>query len=187
MYLLLSPNTFLLPIDPGPQVVYYPSQQLMVDVNGLPVLDADGNPLFPPLPVLARATLLMIDARFARACNYWQSYENIKRACYNMLDDHINNAFKVLNNPLLTGWNPSMNIIDMLGNLVATYGRPTPMALLTNDTTYRSAYSPNDAPKVLFCCIENCQEVQVLGDDPYTAVQLLNNTVRLLLACGLYQ
>ncbi len=34
--------------------------------------------------------------------------------------------------------------------------------------------------------IEDCQEVQILGEDPYTAQQLLNNAVRLLLQTGLY-
>ncbi len=47
-------------------------------------------------------------------------------------------------------------------------------------------YSPQDAPEVLFRRIKDCQEVQVLGEDPYTAQQLLNNAVRLLLQCGLY-
>jgi hypothetical protein len=61
-----------------------------------------------------------------------------------------------------------------------------PAALLQNDTLFRSAYSPQDAPEVLFCCIEDCQEVQILGDNPYTPQQLLNNAVRLLLQCGLY-
>ena len=187
MYLLLSPMAFILPMDPGPQAVYFPRQQPLLDANGDPDLDVNGNQQFPPLPVLARATIATIDASFNRARNYWRSYENIKRACYNMLDDNIDDAFKVSNNPALTGWNPSMNIIDMIDQLVTTYGRPTPVALLTNDTLFRSAYSPVDAPEVLFRRIETCQEIQVLGDDPYTAVQLLNNAVRLLLACGLYQ
>ena len=47
-------------------------------------------------------------------------------------------------------------------------------------------YSPQDAPKVQFRCIKDCQEVQILGEDPYTAHQSLNNAVRLLLQTGLY-
>ena len=47
-------------------------------------------------------------------------------------------------------------------------------------------YSPQDAPKVQFRCIKDCQEVQILGEDPYTAHQLLNNAVPLLLQTGLY-
>jgi hypothetical protein len=64
---------------------------------------------------------------------------------------------------------------------------PTPTALLQNDMLFRSPYSPIDAPEVLFRRIEDCQEIMTLGDDPYTPMQLLNNAIRLLLGCGLYQ
>ena len=47
-------------------------------------------------------------------------------------------------------------------------------------------YSPQDALEVLFRRIKDCQEVQILGEDPYMAQQLLNNTVRLHLQIGLY-
>ena len=47
-------------------------------------------------------------------------------------------------------------------------------------------YSPQDAPKVLFRRIKDCQEVQILEEDPYTAHQLLNNAVHLLLQTELY-
>ena len=60
-----------------------------------------------------------------------------------------------------------------------------PTALLQNETLLQSAYSPIDAPEVLFRRIEDCQEIQT--DDPYTPMQLLNNAIRLLLGCGLYQ
>ncbi len=187
VHMLLSLAPFALPNDPGPHAVYYPPQQPIMNTAGdVPKLDAAGNLQFSPLPVLSRATLATIDASYNSARNYWRTYLNIKRACYNMLNDTIDDAFKVSNNPALTGWNPSMNIIDMLDQLVTTYGRPTPMALLQHDTLFRSAYSPVDAPEVLFRRIKNCQEVQVLGKDPYTQVQLLNNAVHLLLGCGLY-
>jgi hypothetical protein len=87
---------------------------------------------------------------------------------------------------MLVGWNPSMASREMIDQITTTYGRPTPAALLQNDTMFQSVYSPNDAPEVLFRRIEDCQEVQILGEDPYTAQQLLNNAVRLLLQCGLY-
>jgi hypothetical protein len=74
----------------------------------------------------------------------------------------------------------------MFDQITSTYGKPTPAALLQNDTLFRSAYSPNDTPKVLLRRIEDCQEVQILGEDPYTAQQLLNNAVQLLLQCGLH-
>jgi hypothetical protein len=69
---------------------------------------------------------------------------------------------------------------------MATHGRPTPAALLQNDMLFWSVYSPQDAPKVLFRQIKDCQEVQILCEDPYTVQQLLNNAVRLLLQCKLY-
>jgi hypothetical protein len=75
---------------------------------------------------------------------------------------------------------------EIFDQTTATYGRPTPAALLQNDTLFWSVYSPQDAPKVLFCQIKDCQELQILGEDPYTAQQLLNNVVRLLLQCRLY-
>jgi hypothetical protein len=75
---------------------------------------------------------------------------------------------------------------EIFDQIMATYGHPTPAALLQNNALFWSVYSPQDAPKVLFCRIEDCQEVQILGEDPYTVQQLLNNAVRLLLQCGLY-
>ncbi len=111
---------------------------------------------------------------------------NIRHAVFNCLDDGIDDAFKVSNDPALTGWNASMKPREMFDQITATYGRPAPAALLHNDTLFRSAYSPQDAPEVLFRRIEDCQEVQILGEDPYTAQQLLNNAVRLLLQTGLY-
>jgi hypothetical protein len=79
-----------------------------------------------------------------------------------------------------------MEVQEIFDQITSTYGRPTPVALLQSDTLFRSVYSPQDAPEVLFPRIKDCQEVQILGEDPYTAQQLLNNAVRLLLQCGLY-
>ena len=104
-----------------------------------------------------------------------------------MLDDSINDAFKFSPDPDLMGWNPLMEIIKIMDQLTTTYECRTSTALLQNDTLFRSAYSPIDSPKVLFHRIEDCQEIQTLGDVPYTSMQLLNNAIRLLLGCGLYQ
>ena len=62
-----------------------------------------------------------------------------------------------------------------------------PTVLLQNDTLFRSPYLPTNAPEVLFHKIKDCQEIMTLGEDPYTPMQLLNNAIRLLLGCGLYQ
>jgi hypothetical protein len=187
MYQMLSTSPFRLPTDPGPQAIYYGPRTPILDANGDPELDANGNPKYVPIPALDRATQASIDANFGRERNYWLSYNNIKRACYNVLDETIDDAFKFSPNPNLTGWNPSMEIIEIMDQMTATYGRPTPTALLQNDTLFRSPYSPMDAPEVLFRRIEDCQEIMTLGDDPYTPMQLLNNAIRLLLGCGLYQ
>jgi len=75
---------------------------------------------------------------------------------------------------------------EIYDQITTTYGRLTPAALLQNDALFQSIYSPQDAPEVLFQHIEDCQEVQILGGDPHTAQQLLNNAAPLLLQCGLY-
>ena len=45
---------------------------------------------------------------------------------------------------------------------------------------------PLDAPETLFHRIEQCQEVAIIGAPPYTAVQLVNNTMHLLLKSGIF-
>jgi len=187
MYQMLSTSAFRLPSDPGPQAIYYGARTPILDVNGDPELDATGNPTYVPVPALDRATQATIDTDFVLRRNYWLSYLNIKRACYNVLDKTIDDAFKFSPDPTLTGWNPLMEIIDIMEQMTTTYGRPTPTVLLHNDTLFRSPYSPTDAPEVLFSRIEDWQEIMTLGEDPYTPMQLLNNAIRLLLGCELYQ
>ena len=103
-----------------------------------------------------------------------------------MLNDNVDDAFEVSNSTMLRVWNQSMEIMEILDQITTTYGRPTPNALLHNDMLFRSAYSPADAPETLFRRIEDCQEIQLLGEVEYTPKQLLNNVIRLLLQCGLY-
>ncbi len=185
---MLSTSPFRLPTDPGPQAVYYGARVPILNSSGNPpVNDVTGNPTYVPVPALDCATQASIDANFVRERNYWLSYKNIKRACYNVLNETINDAFKFSPDPNLTGWNPSMEIIDIMEQMTTMYGCPTPTALLQNDTLFCSPNLPIDAPKVLFRRIEDCQEIMTLGDDPYTPMQLLNNAIRLLLGCGLYQ
>ena len=79
----------------------------------------------------------------------------------------------------------TMEIRDIFDQLANTYGHPMPVALLSNDQLYFLAYFPADAPEVLFRHIKDCQEVQILGNDPYTPQQLINDAIPLLLATGL--
>ena len=86
---------------------------------------------------------------------------------------------------------PSLDGIHRLKNGKSTIKSqqcraPHDTVLLQNDALFRSFYSPQNASEVLFWRIEDCQEVQILQNDPYTAQQLLNNAAHLLIQCGLY-
>jgi hypothetical protein len=160
MYLLLEPQPFVEPADPGNTAIY---------------------PQFAPT-----ATIKTIDAAFTRDKNYYLSFKNISRACFKMLDDSISNQFKVSNTPNLTGWNSTMMIIVILEQLKASYGKPDTMTLFGNDTLFRSLFPANEAPEMLFYRIEQCQEIQNLAQDPYTPTQIINNVVRLLQQSGIF-
>ena len=156
MYSLLTTTPFRLPTDPGPLAIYYPRPPVEIDdAQGDSVLDAAGFPIYQAQSTITRAAQATIDAQFKRAKNYYDSYFNIRRAVFNILDDNIDDAFS--NDPALVGWNQSMEPREMFDQITATYGKPTPAALLQNDTLFRSMYSPNDAPEVLFRRIEDCQ------------------------------
>ena len=79
-----------------------------------------------------------------------------------------------------------MSIIDILDQLDSTYGKPDTITLLHNDTLFRSAFNPMDAPESLFYRIEQCQEIQVLARDPYSAMQIINNAIRLLMQSNIF-
>jgi hypothetical protein len=186
MYALLTTPPFLLLADLGALVIYHLPPTPIANIQGVPILNAAGQPTFVAQPTIGQAEQATVDERFSRARNYWLSYMNIQQAVYKILDDNLHNAFEVLNNPNLIGWNPAMELRNIFNQITTTYGRPMPAALLQNDTLFRSVYSLQDALKVLLHCIKDCQEVQILGDDPYTPQQLLNNAVRLHLQSGLY-
>ncbi len=97
-----------------------------------------------------------------------------------MLNDSISNQFKVSNTPNLTGWNSTMTTLDMLEQLKSSYGKPDTMTLFANDTLFRSLFPANKAPETLFYRIEQCREIQILAQDPYSPMQIINNSVRLL-------
>ena len=105
---------------------------------------------------------------------------------FKMLDDSISNQFKVSNTPNLTGWNSTMTILVILDQLEASYGNPDTMTLFGNDTLFRSPFPANEAPEMLFYRIEQCQEIQILAQDPYTPTQIINNAVRLLQQSGIF-
>jgi hypothetical protein len=79
-----------------------------------------------------------------------------------------------------------MSIIDILDQLDSTYGKPDTITLLHNNTLFCSAFNPTDAPELLFYRIEQCQEIQVLARDPYSAMQIINNSVCLLMQANIF-
>jgi hypothetical protein len=168
MYGLLTINAFCLPNNLGPAADY---------------TCADPNDRTP----LTRTEQASVDDAFVRKCHYFLMYQNIKHACFNALDGSINNAFKVSNDPAFRGWHMGMSTRKILDQLSTSYDQPTPAAMELNDTTFCGLYSATDAPKVLFCRIENCVEIAIMGDNPYTNRQLITNAVCLLLTTGLYQ
>jgi hypothetical protein len=84
------------------------------------------------------------------------------------------------------GWHAGLETRDILDQLSQTYDQPTPAALEINDVTFRGPYSAADAPEVLFRRIENCAEIAILGNNPYTEKRLITNAIRLLLTTSLY-
>jgi hypothetical protein len=79
-----------------------------------------------------------------------------------------------------------MSVRDILDQLSSIYGQPTLAAMEINDTAFCGVYSAADAPKVLFRRIEDCAEIAILGRNPCTNRQLLQNAIHLLLTTGLY-
>jgi hypothetical protein len=102
----------------------YPPPVAIIDAQGAPVLDAAGLRTYHAQPTIEHAAHATIDAQFKCAKNCYDSYLNIRRAVFNILDDNIDDAFKVSNDPALVGWNQSMEPREMFDQITATYGKP---------------------------------------------------------------
>jgi hypothetical protein len=161
-YLLLEGLAFTIPPDPGLMAIFS---------GGAGV---------------AQTAMKTIQATFDRDKNYYLSYKNITRACFRMLDANVSDQFKVSNNPTLTGWNLTMSIIDILGQLQVLYGEPNMMMLYTNDTLFRSPLTSGDSPKMFLYRIEQCQEIKCIGNLPYSEEQIITNTVHILLQANIF-
>jgi hypothetical protein len=168
---LLTTSPFCLPTNPGAAAVYVCSQLPGQPVNNAP---------------LSRTEQASIESLFNHRKHYYLSMQNIERVHFTALDTSINNAFKVSNDPNVCRWHAGMRVIDILDQLSATYGQPTPAVLKVNDHIIRSPTSAANAPKVLICRIEDCAKKTLLGKNPYTDKQLITNMIRLLLTTGLY-
>ncbi len=51
---------------------------------------------------------------------------------------------------------------------------------------FQNPFNPADAPESLFYRIEQCQEIQVLAQDPFTDTQIINNAIRLLMQSSIF-
>jgi hypothetical protein len=60
-----------------------------------------------------------------------------------------------------------MTIHAILEQLEALYGKPDMMTLFGNVTLFQSPFPANKAPEMLSYRIEQCQEIQILVQDPY--------------------
>jgi hypothetical protein len=171
LYALLTTQPFRLPTNPGAAAVYVHSQLPGQPVNNTP---------------LSRTEQASVDSLFNQRKAYFLLMQSIERACFTAINASINNAFKVSNDPSVRGWHAGMSVRDILNQLSATYGQPTPAVLEANDHIFCSPTLAANAPKVLFCHIEDCAKKALLGQNPYTDKQLISNTIRLLLTTGLY-
>ena len=160
LYNLLEPNAFVLPVLPG------------------------GTAIYPQFA--APAQMKMIDNVFARNKNYLLLFMNINHACFCMLNKTVPDQYKVLNTPNLTGLNVSMSIRGILDQLMANYGMPNAMVPFNNDMLFQSPSPPPEAPEMLFYRTEQCQEIQTIGQDPYSPTHIINVVVRLLMQSGIF-
>ncbi len=94
-----------------------------------------------------------------------------------MFKDNIANEFKMSTDPRLICWNLTMSIQDILNQLELSYGCPTEHEPLLNDALFQLPFCNTEAPKRLFWHIEQCQEIQVIVDNPHTPMQLMTNAV----------
>jgi hypothetical protein len=174
LYALFTPNHFRLPINPGPNAVY---------ICGINPANPGAAPNSAPLTRTEQAT---VDMTFTRCKNYFLSMVNIERACFMAVDGCINNALKMSNNPTIQGWHVGTLIMSILNQLSSNYGKPTSAALEVNENTFRCPYSVANPPELLFPWIEECAEIALLGCNPYTDCQVINNAICLFLTTGLY-
>jgi hypothetical protein len=50
----------------------------------------------------------------------------------------------------------------------------------------RSSHPPTEAPEMLFYCTEQCQEIQTIGQDPYSPTHIINVAVCLLMQSSIF-
>jgi hypothetical protein len=79
-----------------------------------------------------------------------------------------------------------MSIIDIFAQLDAKFGKPDAKAQLLNENNFCAPLLPTETPETLFRCIEECQEIQILAQNPYTYMQLIANAVLVLQKANIF-
>ena len=176
MYALIDNNPFHWNISTTP-VPEFPPRHIVLD-------DGTQGALIP----YTREEILTITAKHTRAKHYMDTGVNVCRACFDILDAHISDAYKTApsGSPNTVGWNSTMLPNEIFDQLMLTYGKPTPDAVRQNNVMFFSAYNPQDPPELLFKRIADCQEVAIVAKVPYTTEQLLMNVVDLFTRAGIY-
>jgi hypothetical protein len=142
---VLSPAMYAL-IDPTPfhwNITTTPVPRFLLRYEAT----MDGS--IGPLIAYTRKEILTITATHTRAKHYHDTGTNICRACFDILDTHVNDAYKTtpLSSPNTIGWNLTMLPDKIFDQLMMTYGKPTPDAVFQNNLTFLLAYNPTDPPK----------------------------------------
>ncbi len=79
-----------------------------------------------------------------------------------------------------------MSVRLILEQLEGSYDKPDMMTIHQNNLLFQSPFLPSKAPEMLFYRIEQCQEIQMIAEDPYTPKQIISNAIRLLMASEIF-
>jgi hypothetical protein len=63
---------------------------------------------------------------------------------------------------------------------------PNGIVLFNNDMWFYSPFPPTEAPKMLFYQIEQYQERQTIGQDPYSTPHIINVAIHILKQSGIF-
>jgi hypothetical protein len=132
------------------------------------------------LPFALTPAIKMIYNQFKINKNMFKTYTNIHQAIYKLLMDNVLPQYQASNTPGLTGWDTTMTIIDIFSQMDTMFRKPDAQAILINNAQFWAPLQSAETPETLFLCLNECQEVQILADNPYTNKRLIVNAVLLL-------
>ena len=131
----------------------------------------DGQATYPPFALTP--VIKMIDSQFKIDKNMYKMYTNVHQAIYKLLVDNVLPQYQASNKPGLTGWDATMTIINIFSQIDTTFGKPDTQEILVNYAQFRAPLLTMETPETLFLCIEECQELQILAENPYTVNAVL--------------